>query len=161
MAYLMDANTFIQAKRLYYAIDFCPAFWDWLVKANAAKTVFSIDKVGDEIQDGNDALATWASTRGKEFFLPTDKAVLPSMPKVSEWVQSQKYRAAAVNEFLQEADYYLVAHAHARGLVVVTHEVPGDGVKRVKIPEVCAGLDIQFTNPFTMLRKEGARFVLG
>lgn len=161
MAYLIDANTFIQAKRLHYAMDFCPAFWAWLVKANAAKTVFSIDKVGDEIQDGNDALANWAAARGKDFFLPTDKAVLPSMPKVSEWVEAQNYRAAAINEFLQEADYYLIAHALARGLVIVTHEVPGDGVKRVKIPEVCAGLEIQFTNPFTMLRKEGARFVLG
>jgi hypothetical protein len=161
MAYLIDANTFIQAKRLHYAIDFCPAFWDWLVKANNDRKVSSIDKVGDELLDGNDALADWASARGKGFFLPTDKTILPSMPKVSEWAEAQTYRPAAVNEFLQEADYYLIAHALARGLVIVTHEVPGDRVKRVKIPEVCVGLEIEFMNPFKMLRKEGARFVLG
>ena len=29
MAYLLDANVFIQAKNLHYGLDFCPAFWDW------------------------------------------------------------------------------------------------------------------------------------
>ena len=27
MAYLLDANVFIQAKNLHYGLDFCPAFW--------------------------------------------------------------------------------------------------------------------------------------
>jgi hypothetical protein len=47
MAYLL--NVFIQAKNLHYGFDFCPAFWDWLVENNAAKRVFSIEKVGDEL----------------------------------------------------------------------------------------------------------------
>lgn len=34
MAYLLDANVFIQAKNLHYGFDFCPAFWDWLVESN-------------------------------------------------------------------------------------------------------------------------------
>jgi hypothetical protein len=34
MAYLLDANVFIQAKNLHYGMDFCPAFWDWLLDAN-------------------------------------------------------------------------------------------------------------------------------
>ena len=33
MAYLLDANVFIQAKNLHYGLDFCPAFWDWLIEA--------------------------------------------------------------------------------------------------------------------------------
>jgi hypothetical protein len=36
MAYLLDANVFIQAKNLYYGLDFCPAFWDWLIAHNEA-----------------------------------------------------------------------------------------------------------------------------
>lgn len=50
MPYLLDANVFIQAKNLHYGLDFCPAFWDWLIAGNAAKQVFSIEKVGDEIE---------------------------------------------------------------------------------------------------------------
>jgi hypothetical protein len=52
MAYLLDANVFIQAKNLHYGLDFCPAFWDWLLAGNASGTVFSIEKVEDEIKAG-------------------------------------------------------------------------------------------------------------
>ena len=45
MAYLLDANVFIQAKNLHYGLDFCPAFWDWLVARKAAGEVFSIERV--------------------------------------------------------------------------------------------------------------------
>jgi hypothetical protein len=68
MPYLLDANVFIQAKNLHYGLDFCPAFWDWLIAGNAAKQVFSIEKVGDEIIGGGDQLADWASDRGPDFF---------------------------------------------------------------------------------------------
>ena len=68
MIYLLDANVFIQAKNLYYGLDFCPAFWDWLIVNNKAKRVFSIEKVEDELNAGADELTTWASQRGHEFF---------------------------------------------------------------------------------------------
>ena len=42
MAYLLDANVFIQAKNLHYGLDFCPAFWDWLIDRNEAGVVFSL-----------------------------------------------------------------------------------------------------------------------
>ena len=52
MAYLLDANVLMQAKNLHYGLDFCPAFWDWLIASNAAERVFSIEKVCDEIEAG-------------------------------------------------------------------------------------------------------------
>ena len=36
MPYLLDANVFIQASRLHYGMDFCPAFWDWLREQHEA-----------------------------------------------------------------------------------------------------------------------------
>ena len=44
MAYLLDANVFIQAKNLHYGLDFCSAFWDWLIEANQRGSVYSIEK---------------------------------------------------------------------------------------------------------------------
>ena len=64
MAYLLDANVFIQAKNLHYGFDFCPAFWDWLIANNQTGTVYSIEKVGDEIAAGADELSAWAAIRG-------------------------------------------------------------------------------------------------
>lgn len=157
MAYLLDANVFIEAKNRYYGLDFCPAFWDWLVAENAAGRVFSIEKVGDEIQD---EIAPWAAARGAGFFLRPDPALLPSLGVVSTWATSQKYEAAAVNTFLEKADYYLVAYAHAHQHVVVTQEVPSTSTKKIKIPEPCIGLGIKCVNTFEMLRNSQARFVL-
>jgi hypothetical protein len=161
MSYLLDANVFIQAKNLHYGLDFCPAFWDWLVETNAAKTVFSIEKVGDEIDAGGDDLSAWAAARGPGFFLKPDPPLLGALAAVSAWATGQHYEAAAVSTFLQIADYYLVAHALAHGHTVVTHEVPAPSIKKIKIPNACIGVGVKCMNPYEMLRLERARFVLG
>jgi hypothetical protein len=108
MAYLLDANVFIQAKNLHYGLDFCPAFWDWLVQKNTLSKVISIEKVGDEIDAGADELAAWADQRGSGFFVKPDASIFPALKSVSTWVTGQTYEPAAVNTFLQVADYYLV-----------------------------------------------------
>jgi uncharacterized membrane protein len=161
MAYLLDANVFIAASRLHYGLDFCPAFWDWLIEQHAAKRVFSIDKVADEIAAGADALADWAAARDDMFFLAPDQDVLRVFGVVTDWAMGQGYDPAAVNIFVSSADYYLVAHALARGDAVVTHETPGSSRKRIKIPSACIALGVQVMSPFDMLRRERARFLLG
>ena len=160
MAYLLDTNVFIQAKNLHYGMDFCPAFWDWLVAANHARKLYSVEKVGDELLAGNDNLAQWTDSQGHQLFLPPDDATIPALTTVAQWASQQNYRSDAINAFLQDADYYLIAFALAHGHIVVTHELPSDGVKRVKIPTVCIGLKIKCINPYQMLRSERAKFVL-
>jgi hypothetical protein len=161
VAYLLDANVFIQAKNLHYGFDFCPAFWEWLMTNNASGNVFSIEKVGDEIAAGDDDLSNWAAQRGDGFFLNPDAALLPVLGTVSAWANGQNYEPAAVNTFLQVADYYLVAHALTHGHTVVTHETASPSTKRIKIPNACIGLNVKFMTPYEMLRRERARFVLG
>jgi hypothetical protein len=161
MTYLLDTNVFIQAKQLHYGFDFCPAFWQWVLEQGAAGQVFSIDKVADELDAIADDLSAWAKADAAELFRPTDARVVDQFGAVSNWVVSQSYEPAAVNTFLQVADFYLVAHALAAGCVLVTHEVPANSVKKIKIPNVCAGLSIKFMTPYEMLRRERARFVLG
>jgi predicted nucleic acid-binding protein len=161
MAYLLDANVFIQAKNLHYGLDFCPAFWEWLIQENTAERVFSIERVGDEIEAGVDDLSAWARARRDGFFLKPDAAILTALGEVSAWCTGQGYEPAAVSTFLQVADYYLVAHARAHGHTVVTHEVASPSVKKIKIPNVCIGLGVKCVTPYEMLRTERARFVLG
>lgn len=161
MAYLLDANVFIQAKNLHYGFDFCPAFWEWIVQQNTEGRVYSIEKVGDELSAGQDELANWASLQGDAFFLKPDQELLKSMPIVSSWVNRQQYQAAAVNTFFQVADYWLVAHALAHKSTVVTNEVASNGTTKVKIPNVCVGVQVKCMTPYEMLRRERARFVLG
>jgi hypothetical protein len=161
MAYLLDADVFIRAKNLHYGLDFCPAFWEWLIEKNTAGIVFSIEKVGDEVQALADELSVWAADRGEAFYRRPDSSVMPSLSAVSSWANSKGYEPSAISTFLQVADYYLVAQAHAGKLTIVTHEVPSASVRKIKIPDACIGLGIKCMSPFEMLRVERARFVLG
>lgn len=160
MAYLLDADVFIRAKRLHYGFDFCPAFWDWLIAENATGKVFSIEKVGNEVQAVADELAEWATARSEGFFLRADAEAFPALASVSEWASSQDYEQGAISTFLQVADYFLVAQALAGDHVVVTHEIPSASTRKIKIPDACIGLGIKCMTPFDMLRLERARFVL-
>lgn len=159
--YLLDANVFIQAKNLHYGFDFCPAFWEWLVVQNGAGAVASIEKVADELASGEDELTSWAKDRGSAFFLSADDAVLPALGTVSAWASGQGYEPAAVATFLQVADYWLVSHALAHEYTIVTHEVPANSTRKIKIPNACIGLALHCISPYEMLRRERAEFVLG
>jgi len=159
MAYLLDTDVFIQAKNLHYRFDVCPGFWSWLDQAHIAGTVYSIEKVGDELKAGADDLATWAAAR-PGLFLQPDSATIPSLQAVSLWASGGSFPSAAVNTFLQVADYYLVAYAHAHQHIVVTHERVAVGTKKIKIPNACIELGVKCMTPFEMLRVERARFVL-
>ena len=160
MEYLLDANAFIEAKKRWYGFDFCPAYWDWLDAAHSAGIAFSIERVATELFAGDDELTDWARARDS-FFLRPDARVLASLSQLSAWVTSGHYDQSAVTTFLDVADSYLVAHAHAYGHTVVTHEKVENTPRKVKIPNACAELNVRCVNTFEMLRIERARFVMG
>lgn len=68
MTYLLDTNVFVTAKNLHYDFDFCPAFWDWLILKNKEQKVFSIEKVRDEINKGEDELSGWTKIKEIIYF---------------------------------------------------------------------------------------------
>ena len=159
MAYLLDTNIFIEAKGLHYGMDFCPAFWKWLIRASKAGTIASIIQVADELQD--EELNEWLPKLGSDFFREPDLLVLQAMEKISVWLNSQNFTPAAKATFLNVADYHLIAHALAGGHVVVTHEQIRHTTAKVQIPNVCIALKVKYLRTHEMLRREKARFVLG
>lgn len=161
MAYLLDADVFIRAKRQHYGFDFCPAFWQWLLIAHNKEVVFSIKKVEDELKTGNDELTEWALQRGESFFLPPSQETVEALEQVAEWANGQDYTPQAVNTFMEDtADCYLVATALADGYTVVTHEVSEGSKNKIKIPDACKALGVNYLLPFDMLRNEQVRFIL-
>jgi len=161
MAYLIDTDIFIAAKNLHYGMDFCPAFWDWLIQANAAGKLMSIEAVRDDLVDGEDELAVWAKARDEQFFATPVETDLPALGRVTQWINDhQTYTPAVKQTFLGCSDYFVVSQALAGGHVVITHEKPENSVKRTKIPNVCVALKVKYMTPWQMLRTERARFVL-
>lgn len=161
MSHLLDANVFITAKNAHYGFDFAPGFWEWLNDAHQVDRVFSVEAVRDEIVRGGDELATWAAQRPSGFWVASDAVTLPSLHAAAAWAQGGGYQEGAVSTFLASGDYFLVAQAHALGYTVVTHEVAGTSMRRVKIPDACRALDVPCINPYQMLRVENARLVSG
>ena len=160
MAYLIDSNVFISASNLHYGFDFCPAFWDWLVQMNANNRVYSVSAVYAELQPGADDLADWAKKRASRFFIDPDAETLAQYPRMQDWLRKNQYQASAISDFFQVADSALIASALARQWTVVTHETPADTRRKVKIPNACVGLGVNYINPYDMLRRERAKFIL-
>ena len=131
------------------------------MKLNRTGRVASIEKVADEIKVVDDDLATWVREHGDRIFLRQDLVMAAELQTVSDWAFDAGYDPAAIATFTQVADIWLVAHALAHNCTVVTHEIPANSTRKIKIPNACIGLGIQCVNPFEMLREERARFVLG
>ena len=161
MPYLLDTNVFIEAKDQYYMFDVCPGFWEWLVEQNRNGSVYSVQAVNNELQNGGDALSVWAGERGVEFFLPQNASTVRALGIVSNDVRRMNYDENVVNNFFNTTDYCLVAEAYSRKYTVVTREVRSNSTRRVKIPDVCDKLQIECIGPFDTLRTENARFVPG
>ena len=162
MAYILDSDVFIAAKNQYYGLDFAPAFWKFLIRENDEGRIFSVEKVRNELEAGNDELCVWSMGRGNEFFLPSADNVTNARERVADWVRApeQRYTPEAVANFLDVADLHLISYALALNYSVVTLEKAANTQMKVKIPNVCNGLNIECIDTFQMLRREQPRFVL-
>ncbi|MGC4002901.1 MAG: DUF4411 family protein [Pirellulales bacterium] len=160
--FLLDSNVLIESNQRYYSQDFCPAFWDWLVHHNAQNAIYSIDKVYDEISGAGDNLSDWADSYRSALFMPTTAEMSSALSHIAQWVVQSRYTDNAVSEFLAAADYYLCAYALVYGYTVVTHEVSKpDHKSKVKIPDVCNAVGVEWTDIFHVLKKLRTRFELG
>lgn len=159
--FVLDANVFIQAKRLYYAFDLAPKFWDSLVLHASSGKVVSIDRVKHELDKGKDDLTEWSNGHFHSAFASTDEEdIIKSYSEIIAWVQGQpQFSDAAKTEFATVADGWLIAYAKVKGKVIVTQELPApDAKSRVPIPNVCEAFDVPFVDTFEMLRRLGVRF---
>ena len=159
--FLLDANVFIEAHRRYYAFDICPGFWDCLLHHTKDASIYSIDRVRDEIKAG-DKLGAWIKdATPKTLFFSTDEpSIAQQFSLIMQWAQSSKhYKPEAKAEFAQVADGWLVAFAKAHNYTVVTHEVLDPlAKKRIPIPNVCKEFKVPYMDTFEMLRGLRAKF---
>lgn len=161
--YLLDSNILKEAKNRYYGFAICPGFWEWLRRGSGSALLGSVSKIRDEINDGDeeDELRVWINDgRPLEFFAP-DAETIAAMKEVTRWVMAQDYDEKNRAGFFAKADPLLVAYAMAHQCTVVTHEsyVPSNS-RKVKIPNVCEAMEVEWINCFEMLRNEKASFHL-
>jgi hypothetical protein len=163
--YVVDSNFFIQTHRESYPLDIAFSFWKKVKQLADKGRIISIDKVKNEIYDKNDALEAWCKANLPEDFFKDSSQVMAAYGQVSTWAisNSAHYMPNALNEFLDadEADAFIVAYALAdpTNRVVVTQEKSEPNRKnKVKIPEACNALNVQFVNTIDMFRQLGETF---
>lgn len=162
--YLLDANTFIRSKREHYAFDFCPAYWDAILRGFKGDRLRSIEPIRKELLRGKDVLATWVRDEvPNAFFEAVDDAdVQAAYAKVMNWCEKHSvYTRAAKQAFARSADPWLVAFAVAFGDVIVTYEVSKPTAKSsVQLPDVARHFNVETLPPYVMLRQLKTQFVL-
>jgi hypothetical protein len=128
-------------------------------------TIISIDKVKNEIYDRNDALENWCNSNLPEDFFKSTSDVMNEYGRISVWAYSKKdfFMPNALNEFLDadEADAFLIAYclADPSNRFVVTQEIRQPGRKnKIKIPDCCIDLGVNYLNRIGMFRQLGETF---
>lgn len=157
MTYLLDTNIFITAKN-ELPMDVYPSFWQALSQLAAKGSFRSIKQVEVEIRKGKDELVDWIDNNmPKDFFIPENAETLVALSTVSQWATMNRvYTQAAKAEFAIVADSWIIAEALSQSVTVITHEIPDPLCrKRVKIPDVCNAVGVEFCDLNTAFRKLG------
>ncbi|BBL56725.1 DUF4411 family protein [Methylomonas koyamae] len=161
MKYLLDSNTYIQAKNFYYGMDICPAYWDWLDRQFQLGLVASVQMIGKELRDGDDELAEWVKFRPEHFIDNDDAETQSVFSVIVQSVATGDYNPGNRDNFLAKADPWLIAKAKTLGATVVTHEaLLAPNTKKVKVPNICREFGVPCLDTFQFLRELNARFVL-
>lgn len=159
--YIIDTNIFITAKNQLYPMDIMPRFWTLLIERGSSKTVL-IDRVKNELLEGNDDLSQWIKEHGDKFINKTinDIDVINSYRRIIQDVQNSKqYTESAKMEFAGVADSWICAHALAHEYTVVTMEKYSVGAKkRIIIPNICKDYDIRCISLLDYIREIGITF---
>ena len=162
MIYLLDTNTFIEAKNRYYRMTVCPGFWDWFDQDSIRGKVSSIRMVADELQKQDDDLSKWSKSRQNFFSESNNQEIQQVYAEIAHHViKHPHYTELYKSRFLNAADPWLIATAKTLGSIVVTQEVavPKES-KKVKIPNICNEFDVDYCNTFELLETFGVKFTL-
>ena len=155
MPYLLDTNIFIRCKN-EMPMDVFQGFWKRLAELAQKGQIFSSIKVKEEIDRGNDELEQWCNDNlPKGFFLPFNAHA--EYATLMTWADNcAVFSTAAKKEFATVADAFLVATAAAHNMKVVTFETSDPNCKkRVKVPDACIALGVEYCSLIDVLHELG------
>jgi hypothetical protein len=160
--YCLDTSVYTQAHRQYYAFDLAPGFWKSLIIHAENGVLVSPVAVFTELTKGNDELARWAKENKGLLFLDPDTKIVESFRQVVDFINLRYESEHWVRLFLDGADPWVVAHAKAYDLIVVTMEGTKGSEEinsktkrfqgKIKIPNVCSHFGVKCISTFDLIR---------
>ncbi len=164
MRFIIDSNVFIDAKNKYYGFDVCPGFWKWLLVKHEEGLLFSIDKVKNDINQGNDTLQKWIQFETPQgFFLGTESITNFELNEIRTKLEQADIRhdkSNKIDDFMGCSDPYLIAYARMTDYGIITLEKGGiNHREKIKIPGVCELFDVPHkTSIFDLLHADKPLF---
>lgn len=154
MLYLLDANTLITAKNLYYQMERVPEFWDWLLHHGRKGSLKIPPEIFNELRNGKDELADWVKHPDVEAVLLLDEELAPELV---QRVLADGYAPDLSDIDLEKIgmDPFMIAYALARpdNRMVISGEVSAPGKKRAnrRVPDVCRSVGVKCNNLFKLV----------
>lgn len=159
--YLVDSNIIIDGFRTYPPDSF-PSYWQTIESFVAKKEFLFHEKVCEEILSQDDEKSAWLKALVPKTQWISRGDELESYRQLTRWVRVDRQPAYAPNEvrvFLNNADSWLVASAHAKGYTILTNETPATAKeKRVKIPDAASAFSVSCISNLKFLRKYNLKF---
>ncbi len=158
--YLIDANTMIEAANVYYTFKRVPGFWSWVAEQSANGTIKSVSLVKDEIEFPSELVEWVEEIEVNGFFIDVSTPEIQKVFKqVAKYVMAQNFGPEHKAKFMNGADPWIIAAAKVHNCKVVTQEKSvGANSKKVKIPDVCTALQVEYLNTFAMTDELNASF---
>jgi len=147
--YCFDTNALIDGWK-NYPISAFPKLWANLERMIRDETAFSSIEVKRELAQWHGGpLVTWVKQQDG-FFRQSTRQVQNIVAKITDTTD-------LVDEEAQKstADPFVIALAKVEGARVVTHEGRAGPRQRVKVPDVCMKLAVQYTRFVGVITSEG------
>ncbi len=156
--YCLDSNVLIQAWQKYYSPKYCPTYWEVLNELGSEDKIFIPSMVYDEIVRTDDDLSDW---------LKTSKIKVKPITSDVTQILTTIYAANSNHKHLVDnkkgrslADPWVIAHAIKESAIVVTKEekVTALNSKKIKIPNVCDNMGVDWITDYKMVEHLGLMF---
>ena len=158
ISYCLDSNVLIQAWQKYYSPIYCPTYWDVLNEFGDEDKIFIPSMVYDEIVRTDDDLSDWLK-KSNIIVKPITSdvtqiltSIYAAHPSHKHLVDNKKGRSLA--------DPWVIAHAIKESAIVVTKEekVTALNSKKIKIPNVCENMGVDWITDYKMVEQLGLKF---
>lgn len=161
--YILDTNIFITAKNKWYPFDLFPSFWNQIIDKAEQGMIYICDEIYNELLSGDDELSLWIKQNKEKFnCLKSDelKTIAAYSEIINNVAHNKIFKESAKREFAEVADSWIIAHAKANNLVIVTQETRVDFncKQRVKIPNICYEFGIEYIDIIEFMRRTNFRF---
>lgn len=156
--YCLDTNVLIQAWQKYYSPKYCPDYWSVLNELGIQGKIFLSQMVFEEITRTDDGLSKWLK-KSKIPIRKVDELVTKCLLDIYSKNPLHKYLVDNIKG-RSLADPWVIAHAINEGATVVTKEEKVTAVNstKIKIPNVCDNMGVNWINDFQFIEEMGIVF---